>query len=47
MKVNSHLDTVGDLDEGNAAVHPEFLTVKRHRTFNLARALTLTGNYES
>jgi hypothetical protein len=34
LEVDSHLDAVGDLDEGNAAVHTEFLTVERHGPFN-------------
>jgi hypothetical protein len=30
------LDTVGDLDEGNAAVHSVLFAVEGHRPFNLA-----------
>jgi hypothetical protein len=30
MKVDSHFHAVSDLDEGNAAVHSEFLAVERH-----------------
>ena len=30
LKGDRHLDSVGDFDEGNAAVHPELLTVEGH-----------------
>ena len=36
LEVDAHLDAVGDPDEGNAAVHPVFLTVESHRPFNLS-----------
>jgi hypothetical protein len=36
MEVDCHLDTVGDPDEGDAAVHPIVLTVEGHCPFNLA-----------
>ena len=36
LEVDRHLDTVGDPDEGNAAVHPVVLTVEGHCPLNLA-----------
>jgi hypothetical protein len=30
LEVNAHLNAVGDSDEGNAAVHPEVLSVEGH-----------------
>src|SRR5271157_1533272 len=36
LEVDSHLNAVGDLDEGNAAVHPVILAIKGHCPFNLA-----------
>lgn len=35
LKVDSYLDTIGDLDEGNAFIHPVILSIKCHRPFNL------------
>jgi hypothetical protein len=37
LKIDSHLDAVGDLDEGNAFIHPVILTVKGHGPLNLTR----------
>ena len=34
LEGDSHLDAVGDLNEGNAAVHPVILTVEGHRPLN-------------
>jgi hypothetical protein len=34
-EVDSHLNTVGDLDEGNTFIHPVALTVESHSPFNL------------
>jgi len=31
LKIDGYLDAVSDLDEGNATIHPERLTVKGHR----------------
>jgi hypothetical protein len=36
LEVHGHLDTVCDLDEGNAAVHPVILTVESHCPFDRA-----------
>ena len=36
LKVDTHLYAVGDLDKGNAAVHPVFLPVESHRPGNRA-----------
>src|SRR4029077_14553120 len=44
MEVDSHLNAVGNPDEGNAGVHAEFLTVECHGPFNVARPCTLAGN---
>jgi hypothetical protein len=41
LKSDCHLDAVGDLDEGNAAVHSVVFTVKGHGPFNLAYAFAL------
>jgi len=35
FKVDYHLDTVGDLDQRNAFIHPIILAVEGHRPFNL------------
>lgn len=35
LEIDSHLDTVSDLDEGNTAVHPILLTVEGHRPVNV------------
>ena len=43
LKVNSHFNAVGDLDEGNAAVHSVLFAVERHRAFNGARAGSFAG----
>jgi hypothetical protein len=42
-----YLDTVGDLDEGNAAIHPEFLTVEGHCPFNSALTRSLASKCEA
>jgi hypothetical protein len=44
LKGDRYLDAVGDLDEGNAAGHPELLTVEGHCPFNAALACALAGN---
>ena len=36
LEVDSHLDAVGDCDEGNTFSHPVVLTVEGHCPFNLA-----------
>jgi hypothetical protein len=36
LEVHGHLDTVCDLDEGNATVHPVILTVEGHCPFDRA-----------
>jgi hypothetical protein len=36
LQVDSHLDAVGDLDEGNAAVHALLLTIEGHCPLNSA-----------
>ena len=41
LEVDTHLDAVGDLDEGNAAVHSVVLTVEGHCPFDLAYACPL------
>ena len=43
LEVDSNLDAVGNLDEGDAAVHPVVLTVEGHCPFNLAYACPLAG----
>jgi hypothetical protein len=43
LEVDINLNTVGKLDEGNAAVHPKFLAVERHHPFNIACACPLAG----
>jgi hypothetical protein len=43
FKGDINLDAVGDLDEGDAAVHAKFLTVKRHGTFNVAVPCPIAG----
>jgi len=35
LKVDGHLDTVGDLDERNAFIHPVVFTVESHCPLNL------------
>jgi len=44
MKVDSHVDAVADVDEGNAFIHPIVLTVEDHGPFNIACACPRTGN---
>jgi hypothetical protein len=36
LKGHGDLNAVSNLDKGDAAVHPKFLTVKRHGALNLA-----------
>ena len=36
LEINSHLDAVGDLDEGNALIHPVVPTVEGHCPFDRA-----------
>jgi hypothetical protein len=38
LEVDSHVDAVADVDEGNAFIHPVVLTVEDHGPFNLALA---------
>jgi hypothetical protein len=40
LEGDSYLDAVGDLDEGNVAVHPVVFTVERHCALNLAGGFT-------
>ena len=35
LEVDSHLNAVGDLDEGDALIHPVILTVEGHCPFDL------------
>jgi len=35
LEVDRHLDTVGDLDEGNAFIHPVILTIETHCPLDL------------
>jgi hypothetical protein len=37
LEVDRHFDTVGDLDEGNAFIHPIILTIESHCPFNITR----------
>ena len=46
LKGDRYLDAVGDLDEGNAAVHPVVLAVKGHCPFNAAFACAFAGKYK-
>jgi len=39
-----HFDAVGNLDEGNAAIHPVLLAVKGHCPLNRAGTCPLAGN---
>jgi hypothetical protein len=41
LKSDGYLDTVGDPDEGNAAVHPVVFTVKGYCPFDLTHAFAL------
>ncbi len=43
LKVDSHLDTVGDLDEGNAFIHPVILTIESHCPFNFTGTCALAS----
>ena len=36
LQIDSYLDTIGNPNEGNAAVHPVVLAVEGHRPGNLA-----------
>jgi hypothetical protein len=36
LEVDSHLDAVGDPDEGNALIHPVVLTIEGHCPFDRA-----------
>ena len=45
LEIHGHLDAVGNLDEGNAAVHSVVLTVEGHRPFDRARARPRAGNH--
>jgi hypothetical protein len=36
LEVDSHIDAVADVDEGNALIHPVVLTVEDHGSMNLA-----------
>jgi hypothetical protein len=44
MEVNGYLNTVGDPDEGNAAIHPIIFAVKCHCPLDLTCARSLAGN---
>ena len=44
LKGDGYLDAVGDPDEGNAAGHPELLTVEGHCSFNAALAGAFARN---
>ena len=46
LKSDCYLDTVGDLDEGNAAVHSVVFTVKGHCSRNFTRARAFAGESE-
>ena len=46
FEIDTHLDPVGDLNEGNAAVHPVLLTVKCHRPLNRPGPSPRAGNGE-
>jgi len=41
LKVDCDLHAVGYAYEGDAAIHPESLAIKRHGSLNLARTLPL------
>ena len=47
LEVDTHLDAVGNFDEGNAAVHPVLLTVEGHCPFNAARTFPYVGSRKS
>ena len=42
-EADSNLDTVGDFDEGNAAIHPVVLTVESQCPLDVSRAGPLAG----
>src|ERR1035438_5706940 len=44
FEVDGHLYAVSDLDEGNAAIHPELLTVEGHCPIDRPSAGPLAGN---
>src|SRR5262245_20412724 len=44
FELESHVNMVGDLDEGNALVHPIVLAVEGHCSFNFGRACSLPGS---
>jgi len=44
LEINSDLDPVSDLDEGNAFVHPVLLAVEGHRPLNGTRACPSARN---
>src|SRR5271170_6596335 len=44
MEINSNLHTIGNLDEGDAAVHPVFLPIEGHGSCNRACACPPAGN---
>ena len=44
LEVDSHVDAVADVDEGNAFIHPVVLTVEDHGPMNLAGACPLARN---
>ena len=46
FEVNGDLDPVGDLDEGDAAVHAIVFAIEGHGAFDLARAGAFTGHSE-
>jgi hypothetical protein len=43
FEVDYHFNTVGDLYQRNAFMHPIILTIEGHRPFNLTRALITNG----
>ena len=44
VEFDGHLNAVGNLDEGNAAVHPVLLAVEGHRSRNRACSSAPSGN---
>ena len=44
LEGDRYLDAVANLDERDAFVHPEVLTVEGHCPFNAALACALAGN---
>src|SRR5277367_1586355 len=38
-----YFHAIGNFDKGNAAIHPVFLAIERHRSLDIARARSLAG----